>query len=557
MSRPDLMARLGWIVIGLVVALAYLNGLDAPFVYDDRIEVVGNATIRDMDQWRAIARYNVSRMLLVWTYAWNFHSYGLDPSGYHVFSLGVHLLAIGAGIAMARALGRLGGHPFPLMAAIGAVGLWAVHPMGVEAVVYITGRSESLCGLFCFSAIGLWATALQAERSGGRSLWARALGVLCVVAALLSKEVAGMLPLVLLAMEVIFGPKDRSLGRRPRWVWFAPFLLLMAAAAWGRLSFAGSLLPREVDRTLSVQLTTQAEVWLRYLQLWLLPVGQTLFHHVEDLSLLSGRGILAASGWALVIGGGVWWGRRCPLAGFALLAGALFLIPSSSIVPLKENMAEHRAYQLGLYLSLALVWSISEAGRRRWMWASILVVPVLIACTLARNQVWSSEEGLWLEATERNPDVADAWYGLGDARRFQADFGAAVAAYERAVDLDPDHLDAWNNLGIAKVQLGDLSGARAAWRSALLRRQNYCKAHSNLGGLAMEQGDMEEAITELYTTLDYCPNSASAHYRLGTIYYDQRRNAERAVHHYEALLRVSPRHSRAEQVRERLLELTW
>jgi tetratricopeptide (TPR) repeat protein len=182
---------------------------------------------------------------------------------------------------------------------------------------------------------------------------------------------------------------------------------------------------------------------------------------------------------------------------------------------------------------------------------------VLVAATVARNTVWSSEEALWTEATQRNPEVADAWYGLGDARRFDADFGGAIAAYEQAIALQADHLDAWNNLGIAKVQLGDSSGARTAWHSALRHSPTYCKAHSNLGGLALDQGDLDEAVVELYTTLEHCPFSASAHYRLGTIFYQGRRDTRRAVQHYEAMLKISPTHSRAEEVRERLLELTW
>jgi len=557
MNQTDVLARVGWLAIAMVVALAYLNGLDAPFVYDDRIEVVGNGTIRDVTEWRAIVGYNVSRMLLVWTYAWNFHSWQLNPTGYHVFSLLVHLGCIGAAISMARALGRLGGHPFPLLAAVIAVGLWAVHPMGVEAVTYITGRSESLCGLLCCAAIAAWAHALLQERDGARGGWYRLMGLVCAVLALLTKEVAGMLPLVLLSMEILLGPRDRTWRRRPRWLWMVPFLALMGLAAWGRLTFAGELLPREVDRTLGVQLTTQTEVWLRYLQLWLVPVGQTLFHHVANLEPLSGRGALFILGWLAVIAGGVRWSRGRPLVRFALLAGALFLIPSSSFVPLKENMAEHRSYQLGLYLSLAIAWSVTAAVRRRWMWGSVILSTVFVGLTVSRNHIWSSEERLWTEATQRGPDVAEAWYGLGDARRFQADFGGAIEAYERAVTLNPAYLDAWNNMGISKAELGDPSGARAAWHSALRQQSSYCKAHRNLGELALEEEDLEEAIVELRTTLVYCPNSTSAHYRLGTIYYNERRNAQRAVYHYEALLRIDPQFSRADEVRERLLQLTW
>jgi tetratricopeptide (TPR) repeat protein len=70
-------------------------------------------------------------------------------------------------------------------------------------------------------------------------------------------------------------------------------------------------------------------------------------------------------------------------------------------------------------------------------------------------------------------------------------------------------------------------------------------------------GDIEDAIVEFRTTLTYCPNNLVAHYGLGTLYADERRNRDRAVFHFEALLELEPGFSRAVEVRERLLELTW
>ena len=64
MSGDTLLRRGLWLAISLLVLLAYWGGLDAPFVYDDKVEVVGNRTIRFLDNWRAIVAYNVSRPLL-------------------------------------------------------------------------------------------------------------------------------------------------------------------------------------------------------------------------------------------------------------------------------------------------------------------------------------------------------------------------------------------------------------------------------------------------------------------------------------------------------------
>jgi Tfp pilus assembly protein PilF len=557
MNRTALLGRIGWGAILLLLALAYANGLHAPFVYDDRIEVVGNATIRDVTEWRAVLHYNVSRVLLVWSYAWNYHLWGLDPLGYHVVSLVIQGLCVGAGIAMAFAVGRLGGHAFPMAAAVGAVAVWAVHPMGVEAVTYITGRSESLCALFCLASLASWARAMGEEAQGRRAVGLRLLGIAAAIAAFMTKEVAGALPLSALAMEMILGPRAQPVRQRPKWLWYLPFVVLIGLAAWGRVTFAGQLLPSEVDRPLGVQLATQAEVWLRYLQLWLIPVGQTLFHHVPEVHPTSGRGVLTVAVWLGVVGLSVRWAWRRPLVAWALLTGALFLLPSSSFVPLKESMAEHRAYGLGLYLCLAVAWSVRETGRRRWTSATIVLLPILVLLTIARNQVWSSETALWTEATERTEGVAEAWYGLGDARRFGADFEGAITAYRQAIALDATHLDSWNNLGISLAELGDGIQARDAWRSALLVNPTYCKAHNNLGAFAMSREQWDEALVELRTTLVHCPGNPRAHYGLGLIYADKRPNLERAIFHFEELLRIDPDFSRSQEVQAKLLELTW
>ena len=108
--------------------------------------------------------------------------------------------------------------------------------------------------------------------------------------------------------------------------------------------------------------------------LWYAPIGQTIFHVVPDVALGTARAWTAGLGWLAGVAVAVAVGRRVPLAGWALATGALFLLPSSSVAPLKESMAEHRAYGLGLALALATAWTfsaprVSGAGRVVLPWA--------------------------------------------------------------------------------------------------------------------------------------------------------------------------------------------
>jgi tetratricopeptide (TPR) repeat protein len=180
-----------------------------------------------------------------------------------------------------------------------------------------------------------------------------------------------------------------------------------------------------------------------------------------------------------------------------------------------------------------------------------------MGATWLRHGVWKSEVELWIEATERSPDSAEAWYGLGDAHRFALQKDAAIAAFERSVALDPSALDAWNNLGIARADLGDRPGALEAWKQALRQRPSYCKAHANIGSLAYREQDWAGAIAALNSALAYCPDNVVAHFLLGNIYYGPQRDARKAQLHYEAVVQLDRGFSQIALVKERLLQLTW
>jgi len=547
-SSESLRQRLLWLTISALAAACYLGALDAPFVYDDKIEVIGNSTLRVAERWDVIVRYNLSRALLIVSYALNYQRFGLDPTGYHVTNLVIQTGAIGAALWMAHRVGALARHPTPLLAAGVATTLWAVHPVLVESVTYTTGRSETLCGLFVFLSLGAWAAAIRRTEGREGRAWPLRLAALGAFGlAALTKEVAAPLPFALAAMSFLLS------RRKVPWGWLLAAFAMLVAAVAVRHGVTGEWLPREVDRPLGVQAATSAWVWIRYLGLWLAPVGQTLFHHVEDVGLL--KGLLSALACIGLVAGGVWTARRRPASGWALLCAALFLLPSTSIVPLKEHMAEHRAYQTGLYLLLAAAWA--WRGSWRPLAGALVVAPLLMSLTVRRNAVWSSEVALWEEATTLRPEVADAWYGLGDARRFVGDFAGAAAAYEGAIELRPGHLEGWNNLGIARAEAGDLDGAHAAWLSALEQDPSYCKGHNNLGSLAFRRQRWDLALTELQATLAYCPKDPIAHFLLGNIFFGPRWNRQLALHHYQQVLEVAPNFGEAAVIKERLLKLTW
>ncbi len=533
------------------------SALDAGFVYDDKVEVVGNHALRVFENWRGILSANVARPLLMLSYAFDWSRGGLDPRPYHETGLLIHLLTLLPALSLAVGLARRAGLDAPLTRAGIAVGLWAIHPMAVEAVAYVSGRSEALCALFVLTALAAWLKGVEADHGGAGPAagvaW-RAAGLLSAAAAVAVKEVGVVAPVAAFGLEL-------ALGRRPlglRWAWA---LGLVGAGAWvlGTRWAAGvPIVPAEVERPLGAQLASSGWVLVRYVQLWAVPLGQTLVHDQAEIAPLSARGLgglIGVLGW---VGLAVGLARRGRVAAaWALICGLLFLLPSTSLPRLKELMAEHRAYQTGLWLSLAVALAAPRAPRPAALGAFAALGLALAAGTAARLRVWQSEVSLFAEAAARSPRSVDAAYGHADALRFAGDCTAAIPGYERVLELEPRHLDAWNNLGICKAQLGDEDGAIAAWLGALRERPSYCKAHTNLGSLHYRRRRWEQALVELRSALAYCPDNTVAHWLAGSVYYGPLRDPKRALVHYERILELDPRFDHAEEVKRRVLELTW
>ncbi len=140
-----------WLVPGLIttsIALLYLPFLAVPFEYDDKVEILANQVLREPGNITELLRYNPFRLLLLWSFAADLWAWGFRPQGYRAVNILIHLgnslmlLAIMRLFAERWRLAEAG-----LFAAAGAL-LFAVHPLAIESVTYISGRSSSLATFF-------------------------------------------------------------------------------------------------------------------------------------------------------------------------------------------------------------------------------------------------------------------------------------------------------------------------------------------------------------------------------------------------------------------------
>jgi len=500
----------------------YFNALDNPFVYDDHDTIVANPSLVDPSNFRFVLVHMPFRPVVNVSYAFDRFVWGYRPFGFHLTNVALHaavsvLLFVFLRIALADAWlrlkqsGRLRDaaddervRSLQHWVAAAAAAVFTVHPLMTEAVGYISGRSELLCGLFFFGALILGRRAIVLARGNGpRSIVPIALAGTSGALAILSKEVGLTCPIVLLAYDwiVLPGPEDER-RRRFRWIFLPAFVVAILLAGFRLVAVDA---PSAVKgNAYALNFLEQSVVIWRYAGLFFVPVGQSIMHGVHrPSSLLDPPALVALAGWVAVVYVAVRIRRPVPLMAFGLIWCFAVLAPSSSIFALREGMAEHRAYLAvaGLLIMLAglaarvlYTWRPADmrvpVGLRGAVGALVLVLGAL---TVARNDVWGSTITIWREATVHAKGMWEPHYALADELRKAGDCNAALAEYEAVLKTNPAHRDATTNLGICLAETGHLEEAAAAFRRVLAIDPGYARAYTNLAIVAMLAGDSDGA----------------------------------------------------------------
>lgn len=481
-----------WLALALLcltTLIAYAPSFLVPFQYDDYGRLTNNAALQAGEFLAALTWLGNSRLLPSLTLWFDYQLYGDDPTGYHLLNLALHLIAACGVFALAAALcatPRLRGRWTPggaLVLATTAALLFAVHPIQTEAVTYIIQRSTVMA-----AALYIWAVVCfvrgRNRAAGVAPGAARPLYVATAVlgvAALLSKENAATLPLVLLAAEWIFFTRPR---RRVLLIGAAVLPLLGLAVLALKAWLWRPLLPSGEERfrfwqrmvlavtgyatgsaltatpPAAIYALTQAVVIPRYLLLLIAPWGLNVDH---DVPLQTGPSAAVVIGLLVVAGliaAAIVAARRAPLLGVGLWWFLLALAVESSIVPLSDAMAERRLYLampgIGL-IAGSLAAALWQRAPRRAAAAGGLVLATLVGLTMTRLAVWQSPLTLWRAAADEAPGKARPWLNLGVAHSLEGRYDRAIDAYCRALALQPDDDLTRENLELALMETGQMN----------------------------------------------------------------------------------------------------
>ncbi len=478
LDRSDMRA------LALVVAaalVAYGAACGGTFVYDDHHSVRDNAAIQDLanvpayfadvDLFSAL-RNRMYRPVLLTTFALNHALGGLEPLVYKLTNLLLHATCAGLLFALARRLGAL------RLGALCAATLFGVHPLASEAVNMVSGRSELLVTAAVLGALHCHVAAMSGRR--GASIATS----MCTLVACGTKETGVIVPVLLLALEVVRGgaaPGAWASVRRalPSIGAVLAYLvvrsLLLGTVTVAAPSWDGGADPQTgAGRGLATQLATMAVVLPRCLGLLVVPAGLSLdppIAFTRDFASWPVIGGIAAV--AALAAVGLARPRRAPLAflGTALaLSGSLPWI----IVPLNVPLAEHRLY--GFLAGSALVavgWWPRRARAQRPLGAAAAVAIAAFAFLAAeRSLLYRDELALWQRTHALNPNSYRACYSIGACLMNQGRLDEARSWTEQALALYPDYVSARRNLAEIHLQLdrhGDPAVAAAMGRWLVAR----------------------------------------------------------------------------------------
>jgi Tfp pilus assembly protein PilF len=404
------------LLIAVLAVVAHGRGVWNGFIWDDDAYVTANETLRSGDGLRRIwlePRSIPQYYPLVHTTYWvEYRCWGLEPAGYHA----VNVLLHAATAALLFRVFLQVGLPVPWLAAA----LFAVHPLGVESVGWVTERKNTLSLFLAVAAAGAWFRwRLGVNGEGGKPQWL-ALAVALFTLAMLAKTVAAMLvPMLLVAMWW----KTGRLGRRDV-LGVAPLvavgLPLAGFTVWLEKDHVGA---DDVEWRLSPagRLVLAGRAAWFYAQKLLCPWPLAFFYDRWRIDPAQPAQWIFPLGVAATVAG-AWWQRRRigrgPVAALlAFLAGLFPALGFFDVFPFKYSfVADHFAYHalpVGLAAAAAgLAVLCGRAGIPLAVPAAGLIA-ILLAATCARTGVFSSQETLYRDTLAKNPSCSIAANNLG------------------------------------------------------------------------------------------------------------------------------------------------
>ncbi len=513
-----------WILAVLLVVavfLVYQPAWRGGPLWDDN----NHMTRPDLRSWEGLSRIwfghraTLQYYPLVHSAFWIEHIiFGDATLGYHLVNIFLHCAAALMVVAVLRRLAIPG--------AWLAAAVFALHPLQVETVAWITELKNTLSTVFYLAAALAY---LRFDRTR-KPLWYLA-GLALFVPALLTKTVTGTLPGALLV--VFWWQRGRLSWTRdvlPLAPWFVLGAVLGMYTAHWELEVNKCVGPAFQFTWIERLLIATRAAWF-YLGKFFWPANLIFIYprwHIDGgaawqyLFPVVAIGLLAAA-WAIRRR------ARAPLAGALFFGGTLVPVLGffNLYTFLYSFVADHYQYVACLGTIALVSAGIALLLERAKGWARpagvigcVALLGVLAVLSWRQCGMYIDMETLWRTTIQRNPACWLAENNLGVTLANRGEFKEAIPHYERSLQLKPDYEKAHYNLGLALASRGDVDKAMAEFRTALEIDPDYEQVHYSLGLALANRGRAVEAIEQFRQAIEIKPDYAEARASLGRAFDD-------------------------------------
>lgn len=542
-------------VLSLLGMLSFFGTLKSPFLYDDAHAIADNPYIQNLwDFQNQVGIENIfNRSVVLLTYAVNRDVGQLNVFGFHLVNIllhtcvGIvlyfltrHLLCLESPTIRSR-LSAL-----PMLTA----SIHLLHPMTVETVTYLSSRSSLLVTLFYLLGFYFFLQAIRLNEQG-RGLGKLFLALLVVLFFVLgagSKGIVVTLPVMAMIYLWLTTPKTKLRKLIPMGlVILSPFFIYLGIryVQMGNL-FILQADPGSMSMDRVLYFLTQMKVLVSYYLVKLfLPFNLNfepdvrLILEVLNPEWMAGLAVMALLGLALYL-------QESKLLKFAGLWALVTIFPTSSFIPLKQIVTEHRAYLpgIGIFLGLGIGVLMAVSSSNRRLPAIFLVILIFSLLTFNRGLDYRTEILLWEDTVIKSPQKALVHNNLAAAYLAKERIEDANLALARALDLDPLYTDAHLNLGFIHSRKEKWAEAKVAFDRALFLGSNKADAFYNAGRVRNFLHQPEDALPFLIQAVKLKPHRTNYHFELGNTYRSLNKK-DAALAQYRLTLKADPDHLEA------------
>lgn len=484
-----------FILLSILVVICYFNSLGNTFVSDDIMGLVHNPIFLDFKN--AFSGYNS------FSFFPYFILFKIDPTNPALFRMINIIFHLGSAYLIFILLA--------IMTKKKTVGLisamiFAVHPILIESVTWISGRPYSQYAFFFLLSFLLY---LISKKRNSNKLYYYSLAAYAF--SVMTSEKATSLFLVFALYEFCFGNWKKEWKKILPYFIFSLIIAFIVVSGFGHRvqELKTSYYQEKID---TINPLVQVPIAISsYLGLFLWPDNLTIYHTELDFSPLVFFACIITV--LLFMSAVIYSWKKNKHIFFWLSFFIIALLPTMTPFGVSWIVAERYAYLaiLGLAVAAAVLidWLAENHEKAKSAIFSILAIIILALSirTIIRNNDWKDEDHLWPATAKAAPSGAPIHNNLGDVYARKGDHEKAIAEFKKAIEINPRYGDAYHNLANIYQATGRSNEAEENYKKALNINPNIWQSHQNLSAIFFERGDKEKALEHIQKALEINPSS--------------------------------------------------